>query len=150
MNKKYLVPIVLIGATGIVGASILGASQVNAQTPLSGLATALAQKFNLNTNDVQSFLESYRQSHLQDALKARLDKMVTNGKITTSQESAIITEIDALRQKYFANIANMSDTDKKTAFQNAKVEFNNWANQNNIKLNLPIGPWGTRFGHFIK
>lgn len=94
-NKKLILPIVLVGATGIVGLTVLGVPNVNAQTtnPFSGLAQAIAQKFNLNQTDVQDEINSYMQTQKQNMLKGRLDKLVSAGKITGNEETAILNEL---------------------------------------------------------
>ena len=93
-NKKILLPIVTILAAG--GIAFGTVSIVNAQSktgPFGNLAAAIAQKFNLNQTDVQSFLTNYGQTQRQTMMKTRLDKLVTAGKITSAQETAIINEL---------------------------------------------------------
>ena len=96
IHKNLLIPVVTLIGVGIVGTTILGARSANAQTKgtfFSGLAQAIAQKFNLNQADVQTVIDQYGQTQRQTMLKTRLDKLVADTKITPDQETAIINEL---------------------------------------------------------
>ncbi len=129
LSKKIILPIVTVGAAGIVGASIMGVRQVQAQSNgnvFSGLAQAIALKFNLNQNDVQSAILSYRQTNAQNMLKNKLDALVTAGKISGDQENAIINEVTSLKQKYMTGTKNKSD------LQNMANDFRSFLISQNI------------------
>lgn len=129
ISKKIIIPIVALGAVGVI---TLTASQINAQTKSNGfsnLAQAIAEKFNLNENDVQSFLTQFRQTNRQNTLKTRLDSLVSSGKITTGQETAIINELEFLKTKYMANPG-------KQNFKDMATEFNTWLKSQNIDPSL--------------
>ncbi len=120
LNKKIFLPIVaIIGATGIAFGTV---QVVNAQTnnngPFSGLATAIAQKFNLNQTDVQNVITDYRKTKMQDMFKTKLDKLVSEGKITQTQETAIINELQTLKS------------------QNKLSEFKSWLQSQKIDPSL--------------
>src|SRR5258708_3944385 len=139
ISKKIIIPIVTV----IAGAGIIfGTVQVaKAQTnnPISGLASVIAQKFNLNQNDVQSTITQFRQMKRQDMIKAKLDKLVVAGKITTTQETAIINELQTLKAKYAGNNSG------KQNFQNMVSEFKTWLQSQNIDPSL-IPIFGLRMG----
>ena len=125
MNRRIIIPIVAVGALGIVGVTLIGAKNTYAQSPISNLSQAIAQKFNLNQSDVQSFIINYRQTRNQDMVKIKLDALVTSGKITTDQETAIINELASLKTKYLANPS-------KDNFKNMVAEFKSWLGSQNI------------------
>lgn len=145
MKKKIIIPLL---AVAIVGIGAFGISQVHAQSngsPASGLVSAIAQKFNLDQNQLQLFVASYRQQNRQVRLQTRLDRLVSQGKITQAQKQAILTEIASLKTKYNLNsLGTMTPQEKRQAFQNAHSEFKTWAQSQGI--NLPL--FGRGFKRF--
>lgn len=131
-------------AVFVIGLSALGITQVYAQSngnPISGLAQAIAQKFNLDPKQVQTTITDYRQQNRQN----HLNQLVTKGKITQAQEQAIITEIASLKSKYNLNsLGTMTPQERKQALQNARNDFKTWAQSQGI--NLPI--FGRGLGRF--
>lgn len=121
-NKKIIIPIVILGVSAAIAFGTIHVA--NAQTNsnmLTGLAEAIAQKFNLNPNDVQSLINQYgqtqradRQAKMQQIFKSKLDALVTGEEITGSQETAIINELQTLKN------------------QNKMSEFNIWLKSQNI------------------
>ena len=124
-KKKILIPIVgLIAAAGIAFGTIQVANAQTTTGPFSGLAAAIAQKFNLNQSDVQSIITSYRKTANENFTKNRLDALVSSGKITSTQETAIINELAALKTKYMNS--------GKGNFKNMLIEFKSWLTSQNI------------------
>lgn len=149
MKKKLKKKIIaLILALTTIGFGSLALSPVFAQSnpnPASGLVSAIAQKFNLDQGQLQSFVTSYRQQNRQNKLQNHLDQLVTQGKITKDQETAILAEISSLKSKYNLNsLGTMSIQDRRQALTNAHNEFKTWTQSQGI--NLPL--FGTRLGHF--
>lgn len=137
-KNKAKVAAVLAIAIFVVGLSALGVTQVYAQSngsPMSGLAQAIAQKFNLDPNQAQSTITGYRQQNRQDRLQNQLNQLVTQGKITQTREQAIINEINSLKTKYnLGSPGTITPQERKQAFQNAHSEFNTWAQSQGISL----------------
>lgn len=137
-------------AVFVIGLSALGITQVYAQSngnPISGLAQAIAQKFNIDPNQVQTTITDYRQQNKQNNLQSHLNQLVTQGKITQAQEQAIITEISSLKTKYnLGSLGTITPQERRQALQNAHNEFKTWAQSQGI--NLPI--FGRGFGRFSR
>lgn len=135
-------------AVFVIGLSTLGISQVYAQSngnPISGLAQAIAQKFNLDAGQVQTTITDYRRQNRQDRMQKHLDQLVAQGKITQAQEQLILTEIANLNGKYNLNsLGTMTQQERKQALQNAHNEFKTWAQSQGISI--PI--FGRSFGRF--
>ncbi|HSX40443.1 MAG TPA: hypothetical protein VLF68_02415, partial [Candidatus Saccharimonadales bacterium] len=118
----------------------------------SGLIQFLSQKFNLDQNQVKSAVTDFKNQHkqnvqqtMQDREKARLDKLVTQGKITSAQETAIISELSALRTKYnLGNKTNETPQQRKQDFRNFQNDWNTWAKSQGIDptLIMPLGRMG--------
>lgn len=124
-----MLPIVTIAVLG--GSAILAVSVAHAQTgnpPWSGLVQMIAQKFNLDQTQVQGVFDQYRQQQVQNGAKmmqgrekARLDQLVKDGKINSTQEQTVIAELASLKIKY--NSAN---------FKAEQDEINAWAKTEGI------------------
>lgn len=113
----------------------------------SGLIQFIAQKFGLDQNTVKAAVTQYQnqvrasitprptQTPEQMAAreKARLDKLVSAGTITSAQETAIIAELATLRSKYNpANFKNLTADQRKQQFQNEQSDIKAWAQSNGI------------------
>lgn len=107
-----------------------------------GLISFISQKFNLDKTQVQNAVTDYRNQNkptpkptltpdqIQAREKQRLDKLVSNGKITSGQETAILNELSSLRSKY--NISSLSGQDKINKMKEMQAELKTWATNNNI------------------
>jgi hypothetical protein len=126
---------------------------------LSGLVAFIAQKFGLDSAKVQSAVGEFTANQKaggtprptlspQDIVnreKLRLDKLVTDKKITTEQETAIVSELTTLRSKYPMD-PNQTPDQRKTNRDALLNDWNAWAKANSIDPAV-IGPMGgMRFG----
>ena len=86
LKIKLLIPVVAVVVSGSSLFYLSTLANAQAKTnPMSGLASAIASKYNLNQNDVQSFITSYLKTNRPSAeqvQKNRLDQLVKQGKIT--------------------------------------------------------------------
>src|SRR5579871_6549958 len=118
LSKKIIIPAVIIATVGIVTLGAISfASAQGGTTPLSGLAQAIAQKFNLNQSDVQNTISQY----------------VQQGKITSEQEQAILDEQAKLKSEYnMQSLKNMTPAQRQQTVQNMKNEITAWAQSQGI------------------
>jgi hypothetical protein len=117
-----------------------------------GLIQFIEQRFGLNQTQVQSAINDYKAQakpsgsprptlnpeQIQAREKTRLDKLVTAGKITGEQETAILNELTALNTKY--NLDGLTGAQRKTQIQAMQTELKTWAQTNNINIGyvMPI------------
>jgi hypothetical protein len=154
MNKQKItigLTILMLVATALLVAKPAFAessSTSNKPNFFQGLVTFIEQKFGLNKDEVTAAVNQYksqvkatitpRPTQTPDQIlaqeKSRLDKLVTAGKITGSQETAILNELTALRTNY--NLSGLTGTQRKTQIQAMQAELKTWATSNSITLTL--------------
>lgn len=141
----YAVAALAIGGTMIWGVTQVHAQGTNGQT----LAQTIAQKFNLDTNQVQQVIDQYRTNNqsqklqnLEQKVSDHLDQLVQQGKITSAQKTAIENEVNTLKDKYnFSGFSSMNTQERKQAIQSAISDFKTWAQSQGINLShLGINP----------
>ena len=96
MTKKLLITLIVLG--GLVSAGYFGAGAIFADdnNPHDTLITRIAQKFNLNENDVEAVFQSVRderQAEMKKRQEERLNDAVSDGVITEEQKNAILTKM---------------------------------------------------------
>lgn len=117
------------------GAGVIhAASTTNTTNPMSNLVTALAQKFNLNTADVQKvFDEQHTQIQAQrfQEQKDRLAQAVTAGKITQAQAD-LITAKHAEMKTFMESLKDKTPSERQAAMKAQMDSLKQWSTQNNI------------------
>lgn len=141
ISKKIWLPVITVATVG--AAAILSLSVAHAQTnasPWSGLAQMIAQKFGLDQTQVQSVVDQYHNQEKQTMMQnmqqreaSRLDKLVSDGKITSAQKQAIIDELAALKNKYNPqNLASLTQEQRQAQFKAEQDEITSWAKAQGI------------------
>jgi len=75
--------------------------------------------------------------------KTRLDALVTAGKITSDQETAIINELAALKTKYSAtSMSGLTPAQRKTQMTARRDEIVAWAKSQGIDSSYIMGGFG--------
>lgn len=137
-NYKKVAYLTLGVAT--LGSSILLMSTVAGATPIASkmsLSAVLAQTFHLNQNAVQNTIKQYDKTHhhKKPSYINHLAIEVKKGKITTTQEQAIITEHDQIVQS-LASLKGDTPTQKKATLKQERTSAKAWAKTNNIPVGL--------------
>jgi polyhydroxyalkanoate synthesis regulator phasin len=164
--KKTLMTFAAFLLIGLpVALTPLAYAQTPGNTPqpnfFQGLIQFISQKFGLSQDQVKSAVSDYQaqkkqdnQKLMQDRKKKRLDILVSQGKITADQETAIINELNSLQSKY-GNQTNLTPAQRKQNMQNRMNDLKTWAAQQGIDLSLimpgpgkggPKSGSGKRFG----
>ena len=101
MTKKLFV--ITLGLA-VIGLSLYFAQPTNAQNPVTSLIERIAEKFNLNKDDVQKTVEEFRtekMNYMQTERKANLEEKLTqavaDGKISETQKQTILKKMDELK-----------------------------------------------------
>lgn len=141
MQKKILLT---AAALAIVGTTLLTANNAFAQTsdtttnPMSSLVEKIATKFGLDKNEVQALFDEERQTHEAEHKareEARLQQLVSDGKITEAQKQLIITKQEELRtqhQSEHESLLNRTAQERQAAMEAHKKALEDWAAQNGI------------------
>lgn len=141
INYKKKIAYFGLGATAITAATLLiiaPAGATAAPTSKLSLAGQLAQTFHLNQTTVQQTISQYYKTHphhKNPTYKERLSRAVKNGKISLSQEQAIITEHKQLIQSLHG-IKNQSPTQRKASIKAERTQAKSWATSNKVPLGL--------------
>jgi len=148
MNKKYflyaIIPAVMLMA---VGGAVLADSKINKIDPMANIVNAIAQKFNLNVNDVQAVFDQQRtemqaqreqnrtqmQEEMNQKFTERINKLVSDGKLTQDQANKIFakkTELEAQR----AGLEGKTKEEIQSIMKASMESLKQWAQDNNIPL----------------
>jgi len=132
------------GITTLLGVGTLAgvASAQSSSTGSNGdsLVDQIAQRFNLNKDDVQKVFDENRSQHLaerQQRMEDRLDQAVTDGKITSAQKDAILAQIKDM-QSYIDSIKDKSADERRTLMKQKLNELRQWAKDNNLTQYVPM------------
>jgi hypothetical protein len=147
MNKKYLlyviIPVLTLASMGSVYANSISGQE---NRPMETVINAIAEKFNLNVNDVQKVFEENRsimRAEKQKMFEEKIDQAVADGKITQEQANMIIekkSELQAERQ----NLQNGTPEENRELSKEHMDELKQWAEENNIPIQYLMfaGPKG--------
>jgi len=164
-KKKMLV----IAATVIaVGGGVVGSSKTFAQgldrsdDPMSSLVTKIAERFNLNKDEVKQVFDAELEEHhkeMQEKAADDLNKLVEDGKITEAQKQLIIDKRTELHTSHMGKMANLQGSTReeiKAAMEKEKLELEQWAKVNGIDVSYVFGGMrkmgfggGMRGSHFF-
>lgn len=153
MTKKTLFTVSVVS---LLSGGLVVAANAFAQTPTASTSPSLVQeisnKFHLNQSDVQAVFSQYRQetqAKRESNYQTYLANLVKNGKITEGQEQLILNKHQQLisqMQSDMKNFKTMTPAERKAQKQSELKDLQNWAKQNNIKLQY-LRPFGMgRFG----
>jgi len=131
----------------IIGLAILNLNPVYAQTPtpthknpFSVLVDMIVSKFNLDKNQVQSVVDQFKnqrrtqaQENIQERENIKLDKLVTDKKITPEQKQAILAKLKTLREKYNKqDLKDFTADERQIQLQAQQDELKKWAESQGI------------------
>ena len=158
MNKKIMVTVAVVSVLSgglVVAANAFAQTSANGQNSPS-LVQEIANKFHLNTSDVQAVITTHNQEMIANKeanYEKYLQNLVSTGKITQAQEQLILNKHKELMSQMQNNIKNfktMTPAERRAQMQSTMQDLKNWAKQNNIPLQYlrPFGPGMGRFGRF--
>jgi HD superfamily phosphohydrolase len=155
--KKSLLVTGAVAAVGLTGATGIGVASAATDSPSAGLGTSslidrVAEKFNLNKEEVKTVFEeehAERKAEMQQRQEERLDQAVADGKLTEEQKQKILAKLAEVRVQHEAAFESMKDKtpeERKALKQELHGELEDlraWAEENDIPeeyLRLVGGP----------
>jgi hypothetical protein len=153
VKKSLLVAgaVATVGVTGIAGLGVASAATDSSTTKsdgMSSLVDKIADKFNLNKQEVEAVFEeerTEREAEMQQKLEERLTQAVTDGKITEAQKDKILAKHKELKSQMESNREAMKDKTKdeiRTLMEQQREELQTWAEENDIPeeyMHIAIG-----------
>lgn len=130
-----------IGLAGSTAAANLASAETGATGEpfgMSGLVDKIADKFNLNENEVKAVFDEHRdemQAKHQARMEKRLDEAVVEGEITEEQKAAILAKRDELKSEREAHRdqpKDMTHEERREAMKQRHEDLEAWAEENNI------------------
>ncbi len=138
-----------------IGTAFASSNEEDPNNPMSALILAVANKFNLDKNEVQAVFEEQREAMrverqeqmtqrreaAQQEFATRLDEAVKDGKLTQEQADLIEQKHSEIKAEREANKPeeggrqNITDEERqemREKMQEQKEELRQWADQNNI------------------
>lgn len=151
MNKKMLLTVatVSIMSGGLVMASnAFAQTQSGGQESMTSLVQKIADKFNINKNDVQAVFDQNRQemqAKRETRYEAKLAQLVKDGKITEQQKQLLLDKHKQLVSEMQSNKVNLKSL-TPAARKAKRQELQAWAKQNGVDIKYLMGGLGMR-GH---
>ncbi len=137
MNKKSLFAIT---AALIVG-GLFAARSISAQesdNAASSLVAKIAQKFNLNQNEVQTVFSEFhteRQQERMTQVETRLSQAVTDGKISDSQKQAILSKVKEMQaNREPGSMREKSAEERQTMMEGRRADMQAWLQTQGLTL----------------
>lgn len=138
MNKTSLFAIT--GAALVVGGLFVTRS-ISAQesgNAASSLVAKIAQKFNLNQDEVQSVFNEFhteRQQERMTQVEARLTQAVTDGKISDNQKQAILSKVKEMQaNREPGSMREKSAEARQTLMETRRAEMDAWLETQGLTL----------------
>lgn len=128
----------VIAVTGVAGLASAATQHGNGDKPMSGLAAAIAKKFNLKESDVQAVFDANHtqmEAQRETDIKNRVAQLVKDGKLTSTQADLINAKRAELQKTREANRASMdskSHAERKAAMDAERTALDKWFTDNNI------------------
>ncbi|NBS41962.1 hypothetical protein EBS80_04895, partial [bacterium] len=121
-----------------VGTTFAAETQGHAPKFASELASAIAEKFDLDQSEVEAVIEEQAQARRDDMREQREQKFedmlaqaVTDGDLTQDQADEVLAKREEMKAAFEA-LKDETPEDRKAAMDEKVQELNDWASENDI------------------
>jgi hypothetical protein len=141
MRKRLLAAatVATIGVAGVTSGAAFAVTQADGSTdPMSSLVTAIAEKFDLKTSDVQAVFDEQRtkmEAEREQETKDKVAALVTESKLTQAQADKINAKRAELKEQREAERDSMQDKtaeERRSAMETKRTELDTWLEENDI------------------
>lgn len=141
MKKRLLAAatVATIGVAGLsTGAAFATTDSDSSSDPMNSLVTAIAEKFNLKTADVQAVFDEQRSSmaaEREQEMKDKVAALVEDDKLTQAQADKIDAkraELQAERESKRESAEDKTAEERKAEMESNKTELDSWLEENDI------------------
>ena len=128
MNKQKRVALVAVGVAAglsLAAAGYASAATATTTSDLPPMVEGLAEKFNLNKTEVAAYLETERetrQAEREAEFTKSLETLVSEGKLTEAQKTAILSKHEELQTKREA-LRDTTGSDKRDQMDTIRDEW---------------------------
>lgn len=151
-HKKFVLSglTAVLMTVGLLGTTYAYAHGVPGDS--SNLVQKIATKFGLKESEVQAVFDQDREARRAEhetQYVARLDQLVTDGKITQEQKTLLLAkhkELEATRLANREKMQSLSASERKAAIEAERTALEEWASSNNIDIKYLMG-FGVGKGH---
>jgi len=144
VKKSLLVAgaVAAVGVTGVTGLGVASAATGSSAEPreMSSLVDKLVEKFNLNRGEVEAVFEDQRaerEAAMQQRVEERLNKAVSEGKLTEEQKGKILAKLAEIRAEHKDNheaLKDMTKEERRAHGEQQRKALEAWADENNIPM----------------
>ena len=137
----------LVTAGAVFGATLvaMAAEDLDGYPPI---IQALAERFNLDPNDVKEVFDEQHEVRKEEMLKSkeeRLDGAVEAGKLTGEQKDELLEKQEEMNAK-MAELKDLPPEERFEAMKEIKEDFQTWLEESEIDIKGVYGGFGK--GHF--
>lgn len=157
MKTHTRIGILSAAALSLLGVGFAATASAHSSADDTGFAERIATKFNLNQEEVQTFLKEERATHEaeREAKHAqRLAELVTDGKLTQAQADALTAkhaEMKANRETEMESMKDLTHEERRAKMEEKRTEMDAWLKEQGIDPEVlrPSGEdrGGKGFGH---
>lgn len=161
-NKKIIIPVIALSI--LMGAGAYGVGNIYASENRdlkNSLVEKIAQKFNLNKDEVQKVFEedrAERKSQMEEKFNRILDEAVNKGDLTEAQKNLILAKREELQNEKEVKMAEKKNKGEKPSEEEMKAmhekreaekeALEKWASDNGIDLKYLMGLGGFGRGKY--
>lgn len=157
MKTHTRIGILSAAALSLLGVGFAATASAHSSADDTGFAERIAAKFNLNKDEVQTFLKeehTAREAEREAKHAERLAQLVTDGKLTQAQADALTAkhaEMKASREAEMEEMRNLSQEERRAKMEAKRTEMDTWLKEQGIDPEVLRPTDGMRggkgFGH---
>jgi len=142
ISKKILIPVFIFAAIGTAGIFKVFFIKATTNDTKSGLVQYLSEKLGIDQTKVQTVFDDYRSQEQSTRQKENIETytsylngLVSEGKITEDQKTAILAKHSELQKAHEdTDLSSKSREENKTLMEKEKTDLEIWAKEQGIDV----------------